>query len=177
MVRGGLLKVCVVGAMLAIGMGGTMPANAADAGAFLKQLAGNYRGRGSAKLDGRDNTEKVSCQVTNTYDAGSRALTVRGNCASTQAKSSVSGKMVHNGDNVSGSLFASGEVTVTKSSGSVKGGKLTVSTNFSDKTSGKLTRTLQVIRRSGSGFEAEFFTYNYSNKKFERTGSIRFSRS
>ena len=152
-------------------------AYADDAGAFLKRLAGEYRGRGNAKINGRDKAENVSCKISNSYDAGAKALTVTGNCASTQAKSSVSGKMTHSGDSVSGSLFTSGEASVTKSSGSVKGGKLTVRTNFVDNTTHQLTQTIQVIRHTGNGFEAEFFVYDNGQKKYEPSGRIRFSGS
>ncbi|MEC9342205.1 MAG: hypothetical protein VYD64_00010, partial [Pseudomonadota bacterium] len=146
----------LAGTMLATGLNAAMPAaQAAEAaGQFLKRLEGEYRGRGSAMLPGRDDAEKVTCQLTNHYDADGKTLVVKGKCASAQAKSSVSGKMMHDGDSVSGSLISSAEATVTKSSGSVSGGKLTVTTNFVDNTTGRLTRTLQVIRHAGSGFEA-----------------------
>ncbi|MCG6856471.1 MAG: hypothetical protein LJE67_00220 [Salaquimonas sp.] len=179
MTRSGLAKTCLVLALLAGGIGtAAHSALAADsAGQFLEKLAGEFRGRGTASLPGRDTPEKVSCKISNSYDAATKALVVKGNCASTQAKTTVSGKMVYDGDKVSGSLFTSGESIVTKSSGSVKGEKLTVSTNFSDKVSGKLTRTLQVIRSTSRGFDADFFIYNSSNGKFERAGSIKFTGS
>ena len=178
MTFGGLFRTGVAAMLLGGMVGATAPAaQAADAGQFLKKLAGDYRGHGTAKLMGRDQAEKVSCKISNRYDAGSKALVVQGNCASTQAKSSVSGKMVHSGDKVSGSLFSTGESTMTKSTGSVTGGKLTVTTNFVDNTTHQLTRTLQVIRASGGGFVADFFVYDNGSGKFESTGKISFSGS
>lgn len=178
------MTACLLGAAMQMA-GGLSPvgplapgtAHAADAGAFLERLAGEYRGRGTAKLNGRDDAEKVSCKISNRYDASSKALIVKGNCASTQGKSSVSGKMTHQGDSVRGSLFASGESAVTKSEGSVKNGKLTVTTNFVNKTTQRLTRTIQIIQQSGSGFKAQFYVYDNSKKKFEPSGQLSFSGS
>jgi hypothetical protein len=150
------------------------PARADAAGDFLKGLEGTYRGRGSAIIPGREKSERITCQVTNSYQTG--ALVVKGECASTQGKTSVSGKLSHSGEGVSGSFIdAFKGASVTKSSGTVKGGRLTVSTNFVENGTGQLARTQQIIRKSGSGFKADFFVYDNAAKAYQPSGSISFS--
>lgn len=167
--------------VLVAGLAGmVLPAAAAAeaAGNFLKAMEGSYRGKGTARLFGRESEENLVCQVDNRFDAGAKALIVSGNCASTQAKSAVSGKLSYSGSNVSGALIGSFEgATITKSVGTVSGGQLVVTTNLVDNTTGNLTRTRQVIELSQRGFVARFFTYDNAKARFELSGSMAFSRS
>ena len=118
------------------------------------------------------------CQVENRFDAAAKALVVSGNCASTQAKSTVSGRLSYSGSSVTGALIDSFEgATVTKSVGTVSDGQLVVTTNFVDNATGNLTRTRQVIRLRDEGFEAQFFIYSNARAAFEPNGSMDFSRS
>jgi hypothetical protein len=148
----------------------------ADAGAFLRSIEGSFRGSGTAAIPGRDEVENVSCRVSNAYDQQASALVVSGNCATTQAKSAVKGQLTHNGDSVSGSLISTaGGTSQTSSSGEVNGNTLVVSTNFIDNRTGKLTRSRQVVSKTGGGFRAEFYTYDNRAGKFMKAGSIRFT--
>jgi hypothetical protein len=149
----------------------------ADAGSFLRSIEGSWRGRGTAKIPGRRDVERVICQVENAFLAADSALEINGNCATTQSKSSVSGRITFSGDSVSGSLIGNLDgATITKSDGSYADDELVVSTNFLDNATGDLTRSRQVIRKTEAGFEAEFYTFDNRQGKFLITGSIRFSR-
>jgi hypothetical protein len=148
----------------------------ADAGAFLQSIEGSWRGRGTAKIPGRENAERITCQVDNQFLEADKALEISGNCATTQSKSGVSGRLSYSGDSISGALIGNFEgSTITKSEGNYAGDELVVSTNFVDNTTGNLTRSRQVIRKTGPGFEAEFYTFDNRQGKFVKSGSIRFS--
>jgi hypothetical protein len=152
------------------------PASADAAGDFLRNLEGSWRGRGSATIPGRDKPERITCQITNTYVASSGDLVVAGECASTQGKTPVQGKLSHKGNAVSGSIISSLRgAKVTTSSGSVSGSRLTVSSSLMEDATGRLVKTRQVIRTSGSGFEASFYTYDNASGAFEPAGNLVFS--
>jgi hypothetical protein len=149
----------------------------ADAGAFLQSIEGSWRGRGTAMIPGRRNAERVICQLENAFLATDSALEINGNCATTQSKSSVSGRITFSGDSVSGSIIGNMDgATITKSEGSFSDDELVVSTNFLNNATGDLTRSRQVLRKTEPGFEAEFYTFDNRQGKFLKTGSIRFSR-
>lgn len=151
-------------------------ARADAAGDFLRNLEGTWRGRGSATIPGRDTPERITCQITNTYEPASGDLIVAGECASTQGKTPVQGKLSHQGNAVSGSIISSLRgATVTTSSGSVSGSRLTVSSSLLEDATGRLVRTQQVIRKSGSGFEAAFFTYDNASGAYKPAGNLVFS--
>lgn len=156
-----------------------MPAEFARADAaadFLRTLEGSWRGRGSATIPGRLTPERITCQITNTYEAASGDLVVEGECASTQGKTPVQGKLSHKGSAVSGSIISTLRgATVTTSSGSISGGKLLVSSTLVEDATGRLVRTQQVIRREGGGFEASFFTYDNASGAFKPAGNLMFS--
>lgn len=153
------------------------PARADVAGAFLKSLEGSWRGRGTARIAGRGDAERVTCRVQNNYQAANLVLSVDGNCATTQAKSAVRGRLVHNGSSVTGSLLNAIEgSTMTQSKGQVSGGKLTVSSSFVDDRTGGLTRSRQVIRLTSNGFRADFFLYDNAKAKYEPAGQVVFTQ-
>lgn len=171
----GRFGVIVAAGLAIMALAGPSPA-AADAGSFLLSIEGAWKGRGTARIPGRENEERISCKVDNRYEEKSAALEITGNCATTQSKSSVSGRLSHSGDEVTGSLMGTFEgATITRSSGKLSGNRLVVSTNFLDNATGNLTRSRQVIRKTGSGFEAEFYTYSNKQRKFVKAGSIAFS--
>lgn len=167
---------CMAAGLFAADMAVRSTPAMADAGSFLRSIAGDWRGRGTAKIPGRETEERISCKVQNQYDDSGSALVVRGNCATTQSKSSVSGKLEHSGNRVSGSLIgAFAGATITKSDGEVAGGQLVVSTNFVDNATGTLTRSRQVIRKTGGGFKADFYLYDNKLGKFAKAGSLDFT--
>jgi hypothetical protein len=159
---------------LAVLAGTSVPALADPASDFLKGLEGSWRGRGSAILPGREKAERITCQVTNDYQGD--ALVVNGECASTQGKAPVSGRLSHAGEKVTGSFInALQGARMTKSTGALNGGNLVVSSSFVENATGNLTRTRQVIRKGGSGFKADFFTYDNASGAYQPAGSITFS--
>jgi len=160
---------------IAMACASASPAAADATGDFLKALDGKFKGRGTARLTSREETEKVTCQMNNSYDSDAKELKLSGSCASAQAKSSVRGKLSHEGGNVSGTLFDQG-ASITKSNGKVSGGQLTIETNLMDK-AGKLIQTRQVIRLQGRGFSAKFYVYDKDSSKFELSGSMDFTGS
>lgn len=169
----------VVAAALAVGAAvAVAPAPAhADASAFLKSLEGTWKGSGTARIPGREEAERIVCSVNNAYAAASSALNVDGDCATTQAKSTVRGQLTSSGSSVSGSLINAIEgATLTKSSGTVRGNQLIVSSSFVDDRTGELTRSRQVIQRQGNGFAAAFYIYDNAKDAFEPAGQMQFTR-
>lgn len=163
-------------ALIAIVLAFSPKSAQADAGNFLKSLEGGWRGSGAAKLPGRDTEERVSCRVTNTYNDSSSELSINGTCATTQFKSAVQGKLNHTGNDVTGALMGSFDgAKMTKSTGSVSGNKLVVSANFVDNATGALWRSRQVVRKTGKGFSADFYTFENSKGKYVKSGTIKFS--
>jgi hypothetical protein len=155
----------------------SLPASAnADPGSFLKSLEGEWRGSGLYRFEGRQTDERISCRVTNTYDAAAQRLDLSGDCATAQIKNSVKGYLKEDGDEVSGALLGTLDGSrMTKSTGSVKGNQLVVLANFVDNATGTLYRSQQVVRRTGKGFEADFYWYDNRLGKFAKTGSIKFT--
>jgi hypothetical protein len=148
----------------------------ADAGSFLKSLSGSWRGGGVARFPGRESEERISCRITNAYDAAASELSVRGDCATTQMKSAVQGKLNHSGNEVTGALIGSFEGSrMTKSTGTVSGNRLVVSANFIDNATGNLTRSRQIVRLTGKGFEADFYLFDNAKNQYVKFGSMRFS--
>lgn len=154
-------------------------AMAADAGSrFLASLAGEWNGRGSAKLPGREKAERVSCRIATKWDEAARTLEITGACATTQGKSPVSGRLTLDGAAVSGSFLGNFDgATPTRSSGTVSGNDLVVQTAFVNDATGQLMQTRQVIRRGGAGFSSEFYLFDSGSGRFEKSGSMSFSGS
>lgn len=158
-----------------VALGMAVPSRADIAADFLKQLEGSWRGRGAAIIPGRQESERITCQVTNSYAEGKSELKVAGECASTLGKTPVNGLLIHVGTNISGTLLnAFKGATVTKSVGTVSAEALEVSSNFVDNITGNLTRTRQIIRKSANGFEADFFTFDNASGEFKPAGSLVF---
>jgi hypothetical protein len=154
-----------------------MPASSiAGASSFLKSLEGNWRGTGFYRFEGRQTDEKLICRVTNTYNATNQRLDVTGDCATAQLKSSLSGYLMEDGDKISGALMGTLDGSrLTKSTGSIKGNQLVVLANFVDNATGTLYRSQQVVRRTGKGFEADFYWFDNKLGKFAKSGTIKFT--
>ena len=145
---------------------------------MLSRLAGEWRGRGTAKIPGRPAAERVTCRIENRWDAAAKTLSVTGQCASSQGKSPVAGTLQLAGDSVSGSFLGEFDgATLTRSSGSVSAGELVVTTSFMIDATGTLRQTRQVIRPSDNGFTAEFFLFDNASRQFEISGAMEFSGS
>lgn len=160
-------------ASVAIGV----PASAiADSGSFLKSLEGKWRGSGLYRFEGRKDNERLSCRVINTYDASAHQLSLSGDCATAQFKNSIRGKIKEDGNRVTGAMMGTLDGSrMTKSTGSIKGNQLVVLANFVDNATGTLYRSQQVIRKTGRGFEADFYWYDNKLGKFTKSGNIKFT--
>jgi len=152
--------------------------SAGAAESFLASLSGDYRGRGQVVLPFKSDREPVSCRVSNNYNAGSKALQVKGNCATAQGRNNVSGKLSVKDRSVVGNFlspFSSSQIT--KSSSSFSGGRLVVSTSLVNKNTGNLTRVRQIVTRSRSGFISTFQRYDNASKAYKNTGTVRFTKA
>jgi len=151
----------------------------ADAGEeLLRKLNGEWRGRGTAIMPGRQKAERVTCSIENRWDAEASTLEVSGQCASSQGKSPVSGRLELKGGVVSGSFLGDFEgSTPTRSGGAVTSRELVVVTSFVNNATGALSQTRQVIRPSARGFSAEFFLYDNRSRSYEKSGDMEFSGS
>ncbi len=149
-------------------------ARAETAAEFLESLEGSYTGRGKARVIG-DNLDTVACKITNDFNAGK--LSVSGECASTKGKSKVNGGISTNGDKLTGTFVAPRpNVEITQSSGEFKDGKVLLSASMMDNQVGKLMRVRQVISRTSSGLNAEFFLYDSATRTFQPSGNIVLKR-
>jgi hypothetical protein len=173
MILRGLFATAVTAAMTM-----SLPAFADDGSALLASLAGNWNGRGSAKLPGREKAERVTCRIATNWDAAARTLAVAGVCATTQAKNNVRGSLKLEGGSVSGSFLGNFDgATATRSTGSVSGSELVVQTSFVNDATGALSQTRQVIRRGGGGFTSDFYLFDSRSGQFEKSGSMTFTGS
>ncbi len=149
----------------------------ADAGDFLKGLEGSYTGRGTAVVGLGKKTQRVSCKIENSFSEGKKALDVKGNCASTQGKRRVSGRINYSGNSVSGALLTAARgYKVTKSTGSVNGNQMTISINMMDDRVNKLVRGRQVLVKTGNGFKSTVYRYDNKTKKYEAVGEMEFTK-
>ncbi|MGI9399649.1 MAG: hypothetical protein ACR2O0_00210 [Rhizobiaceae bacterium] len=148
----------------------------ADAGSFLKSLEGEWRGRGLYRFEGRNTDERLNCRVTNTYNEAAERLSLKGDCATAQFKNSIQGQLAKDGNNVSGAMMGTLDGSrMTKSMGSIKGNQLVVQAYFVDNATGTLYRSQQIIRKTGKGFEADFYWYDNKLGKFTKSGNVKFT--
>ena len=153
------------------------PANAQGVSEFFSSLQGDFRGRGKAIPEGGSKPVSISCRLSNNYSSGGGKLDVSGSCASTQGKTDVQGSMKHNGNRVSGAFISPfTEMTLTSSKGTYADGKLDVISSFTVNQTGELRRLRQVIKKSASGFRADFYSYENATRKYKAVGSIQFNK-
>ena len=144
---------------------------------FFASLEGSYKGRGKAVPEGGTKPISISCRVKNSYVAAGGKLQVSGSCASTQGKTDVRGSIKHNGSTVSGAFISPfSNMSLTSSNGSYSAGKLDVVSNFTVNETGELRRMRQIIRKSGAGFRADFYSYQNATRKYKAVGSIEFTK-
>lgn len=164
---------------LSAAMAMTLAAGSAHADAsqeFLKSLEGSYSGRGVARILGEEQS-KVSCRISSTFDNSASRLSMNGECAGTQGKGNVSGGVTANNGKLSGTFVSPGSgMKVTRSSGQVNGQSMVLATTLFDERAGKLLKVRQVVRRTGSGIEVSFFTFNEGSGKYENSGGLNLRR-
>ncbi|MCF6321230.1 MAG: hypothetical protein L3J32_05605 [Rhizobiaceae bacterium] len=149
----------------------------AGADAVFSRLDGSFRGSGFAITNADGKKSRVTCQLTNSYDAAARQLKMKGRCASTQGASNVNGTLSHAGSKISGNyLTLRPNFSMTRSSGKAGGKSLTLNTTFVDKTVSKTYKIRQIIQITSAGFQADFYSYDNKTKKYEAAGVIGFRR-
>lgn len=157
---------------VAIALGANQQALAENAASFLKSLEGDYSGRGTAIILG-DEPTKVSCKFKNAFDEGNISLKVTGECASTKGKGAVNGTITANGQKLSGTFVSTRQgVKLTQSNGTLSNGNLIISASLWDEQVGRLIKVRQSIRKTGSGINAQFFTYDNASGKYESSGTM-----
>lgn len=149
----------------------------ADAKNLFTKLDGTFRGSGSASIGKSGKKLRVTCQLTNSYGASSGKLKMSGKCASSQGSRKVNGAITHKGNAISGSYMAlQSNAKVSRSSGKMSGNSLTIFSTYVDEVGGKLIKIRQNIKLTGSGFKADFQTYDKATKKYKSSGSLNFKR-
>ena len=102
---------------------------------------------------------------------------MNGKCASSQGARVVKGAISHKGDVVTGTYISlRSDVEMTKSTGNVGSDSLAIFSYFVDAMTGNLTKIRQVLKLTGKGFEADFFSFDNKTKKYESAGTISFKR-
>jgi len=150
--------------------------HAETAADFLESLEGNYSGRGQAVVLGED-VDKVACKINGRFDKGSAKLTLTGECASTKGKATVNGGISANKNTLKGAFVSPRQgVRVTQSSGTFRNGRIQLSASMMDDKVGRLIKVRQVISKSKSGINAQFFTYDNATKKYKSSGTIKLKK-
>lgn len=152
------------------------PVNAETAAAFLKSLEGNYSGRGSAEIVGKQKT-KIACKIKSDFSQNNSKLTLSGQCASTKGKGEINGGITAKDNTIAGTFVSPKQgVKVTRSSGRFASGKLTLSASMFDEKAGKLIKVRQVISKLKNGISAKFFTYDNASKTYKQSGSLKLKK-
>jgi len=147
-------------------------AQAETATEFLKSLEGDYVGRGKATIIG-ENSEKIACKITNTYDEAAKKLLLNGECASTKGKDKINGGVTAKNNTFDGTFVSPRKgMTITQSSGRFSGGKMILTASMVDNTAGRLVRIQQIISKSGKDIVAKFLTYDNATKTYKQSGDI-----
>jgi hypothetical protein len=148
----------------------------ANANLFSK-LEGDFRGTGMSVTKAGGKKQRVSCQLSNKYDKGSGKLKMKGKCASSRGSTLVRGAITHKNGKVSGTYIAlRAKVEMLKSSGKSGRKSVTIFSSFRDKSNDKIYKIKQVLQLRGGGFQADFFTFDKSAKKYKSAGVMSFKR-
>jgi len=154
----------------------------ADTASLFKRFSGDFRGSGISVVGASGKKVRITCQLTNTYskdaqDKSSGQLKMNGKCASSQGARVVKGTISHTGDAVTGTYISlRSDVELTKSTGTVSSNSLAIFSYFVDGMTGNLTKIRQVLKLTGKGFQADFFSFDNKTKKYESAGTISFKR-
>ena len=150
-----------------------------SASEFLGLLDGKFRGRGMAVLEFSEEEQRVSCRIENQFDEAKSELKISGECASTQGKTVVNGKLqVKDGEIVGSFISPFPNSELTTSNGVFSNGGLVVSATFVENDTGNLRRIRQIVSTPNeSGFKSRIQSYDNETKAFKDAGSMEFSRT
>lgn len=128
------------------------PARADDGTAFLERIAGEWRGRGTAKRTADAKTEAVACQLTTTLGAGSAKISNAGNCTTGQGKVKISGQLAYNAATgvFSGSWFDTAGGSADRASGRLSGSTLRMTARRYDEHTNQMSAAEIEISASGA---------------------------
>jgi len=153
------------------------PAEGLANATLFSKLEGDFRGRGMSitKTDGKK--ERVSCQLSNTYEKRTGKLKMKGKCASSQGSSQVRGEIIDKNGRVSGSYISlRAKVEMLKSTGKSNRKSVTIFSSFRDVSNQKIYKIKQVLQLRGGGFHANFFTFDKNSNKYKSAGVMSFKR-
>ncbi len=148
------------------------------ANAYLfSKLEGDFRGTGMSIVKTNGKKQRVSCQLSNKYDKSSGKLKMKGKCASSKGSAMVRGAIMHKNGKVSGTYIAlRAKVEMLKSTGKSGRKSVTIYSSFRDKSNNKIYKIKQVLQLNGRGFQADFFAFDKSAKKYKSAGVMSFKR-
>jgi len=153
------------------------PINALANADLFSKLEGSFRGSGMSVTDVSGKKRRVSCQLSNKYDKGAKKLKMKGKCASSQGAAIVKGTISHNNGKISGSYIGlRSRAQMIKSSGKSGRKSVVIYSSFRDRKDDKIYKIKQVLQLNGAGFQANFFTFDNSGKKYKSAGVISFKR-
>lgn len=132
--RGAGARLILVGVWLASSVA---PLAAAD-DSLLAQLAGNWVGRGKARISPTADEELVYCKITNSLVQGGAALEQKGRCAVATNSSSIKGLIKASGNgSYQGTLQSMSSRGPANVAGSGSGNQINLTANFTDRRTGK----------------------------------------
>ena len=154
------------------------PAQAGQADRFLGSMQGKWRGSGKVQISKRSKSTPIRCSITSKLNESKRQLENSGRCATTSGKETVSGAIRYSrdGNKLTGVFLNSvGDIKITKSSGSLSGDTLTLSSTAIETGVGRVTRSRNIIKRLG----ARKFSMSiqvFEDGKWQNRGSITFEK-
>ncbi len=155
------------------------PAYADSPAKFLAGLDGEFKGRGMAILEFSDKEQRITCKLKNNFDETQEELHISGECASTQGKASVNGKLQIVDGQITGSFFSPfPNSEMTTSQGTISNGSLVVSAAFVNNETGNLQKVRQIVSRAtNSGFDSKFQSFDNASDSYQDAGSMKFKRT
>lgn len=168
----------VVGGLLASVLLFPSAALPGDAAHYLRAMEGTWAGTGTLQISQASKNTKIRCKIVSTFDEDRRTLRNKGKCATTQRRTVVSGSISYNetGSKLSGAFINSfGDYKMTRSSGSIRGRTLTLSTTSIDETTGKVLYLRNVIRKM-SARKYSVTLYQKIDGTYQKRGKMTFSR-
>lgn len=149
-------------------------AHAGVADTYVKGLKGNWRGSGTVRVNEKGKKVRLRCSSRNTLNAGSRTLTMRGKCASSQGTRPLRGTIRYSAD---GKSITSANLRLGKEGGSVSArfrGKTLMLFGAAKTKSGKRVKTRSSIRGGGNRFTISLSAN--LGKGYRPIGRLVFSR-
>lgn len=145
--------VTVIALVLAFGLAPDKAIAGSADEAFLKSLAGEWKGRGKLRPSVSAKLEPVSCRMSANWDGGSKSLSLSMNCRGVDVKFSSSGflQMLQKNNAVEGRWTGSNGIGKTSVFGRRSGNALSLTLTSQDVKSGDTVTSSVSMRLSGGG--------------------------